>query len=102
MQNAKTPAHNRGKAGCSSENTLFATSETLSAITSFLKKPHTISNRPSTSISMRNVRSASSCGNKWVARSMGPATSRGKNALNKAMLTKLLRARTLPQYTSIT
>ena len=51
----------------------------LSASATFLNIPQSASQRPSSIISSVIARVASNCGSRWLARSIGPATSWGKN-----------------------
>lgn len=53
----------------------------LSATTIFLKNPHNACRRPSTACAVSNVRGLRNCGSRFVARSMGPATSCGKKEM---------------------
>ena len=81
---------------------MFAITPTLSAMTSFLKKPQTIRTVASRAAAGENVPLAARiCGSRFVARMIGPATRCGKNDTNAAMSMKRVRAGAWPRYTSI-
>ena len=71
----------------------FATPATPSAITTFMKSPRTISTSAAyTWLEFGRFRSARSCGIRCHARSIGPAISSGKYAMNNAYVSRLRSA----------
>ncbi|KAF5408645.1 MAG: hypothetical protein Udaeo2_11330 [Candidatus Udaeobacter sp.] len=50
---------------------------------------------------LENFLTETSCGKKYTARTIGPATNGGKKLTNNARSTKFEMGRCLPRYTSI-
>ena len=80
---------------------MSATTAQLSATTHFLKNPHSIWRQPSTAFSYENSLGRRNCGRRFDARSIGPATSCGKKAMNAKKAIGSRVGRTSRLYTSI-
>src|SRR3954470_22368998 len=97
MANAKTPAQSTGNAGVASAKTLFATIAHWSAITSFLKKPQSMSKTADRAATGSKVGVLQYGGSICQPRSIGPATSWGKNETYNAYSIRSRDAFTRPR-----